>query len=53
MIKISNLGGTHSNELIIDDLGNFKDTLHVNRPSVYFYQIGNHILLFTLKTATI
>ncbi len=49
VIKISNLGGTHSNELIIDDLGNFKDTLHVNRPSVYFYQIGKSYTTIYLK----
>lgn len=40
IIEIANSGKSFQKEVIIDSNGNFKDTLYIDRPGSYFYQIG-------------
>jgi len=49
IIKISNLGGDFSREFPIDNSGHFNARLDVDRPGVYFYQIGKSYTTVYLK----
>ncbi len=49
IIKISNLGGDFSREFPIDNSGNFNARLELDRPGVYYYQIGKSYTSVYLK----
>ncbi|MCF8275008.1 MAG: TlpA family protein disulfide reductase [Flavobacteriaceae bacterium] len=40
IIEIANSGKSFQKEVAIDSIGNFKDTLYIDRPGSYYYQIG-------------
>ena len=44
IIEIGNSGRSFQKEIAIDSNGNFKDTLYIDNPGSYFYQIFSRTL---------
>jgi len=49
IIEIGNSGRSFQKEIAIDSNGNFKDTLYIDNPGSYFYQIGKSYSTVFLK----
>lgn len=49
VMKISNFGKRFEKDIVIDELGNFKDTLFIKANGNYYYQAGKSYSSFFLK----